>query len=204
MKKLKDILNENMPPQRPLVQNQGMIDRANPQQAPQQAFAKRNDVRADPKVSKAISDASTEVNNLMDILDEVRQNIQSPMPQNLQMAFQRLPLLQQMFANVTNNMSQIQSYLAASGGNPFPSPGQGQYSESVFHEHDYMMDPTSQSGQREKQIIQNLKAIQMYSNEVKAKIDAGDYRGAFDYLSELVNKSRSAMMTLKQYLQEKG
>jgi hypothetical protein len=204
MKKLKDILlNENMP-QAGFVQNQGMMDKVNPQQAGQQTFAKRNDVRADPKVSKAISDATTEVNNLIDILDEVRQNIQSPVPQNLQTAFQRLPLLQQMFANVTNNMSQIQSYMASSGGNPFPSAGQGQYSESVFHEHDYMMDPTSQSGQKERQIIQNLKAIQMYSNEVKAKIDASDYRGAFDLLSELVNKSKVAMMTLKQYLQEKG
>lgn len=200
---LKKILKENVP-QAGFVQNQGYTDRVNPQQAQQQQLGRRSDPKSDPKVAKAVSDATTELDNLTKILDEIGQNIQSPMPQNMQMAFQRVPLLQQMFGNVISNMTEIQSYMMSSGGNPFPSPGQGQYSESLFSEHDYMMDPTSDAGQREKQILQNLKAIQMYSNEIKAKIDSADYRGAFDYLSELVNKSRVAMMALKQYLQEKG
>lgn len=186
---------------RPTPAQMGMQTPA--QMSQQQQHARRNDVRSDPKVAKALSDADSELNNALSVLDHIRGQLAKATHQSMHDIFQRIPVLQQVFGNVVNNFIEIQKYMTTSQGNPFPSPGQGQYSESLYLEDHHIMAPHSAAGEAEKRILKSLKAVQIYARETENKINTGDYRAAFDYTSELVNKSREALMSLKQYLTSK-
>lgn len=170
----------------------------------QQTQLKNQTLQNDPLVRKTSTEAQTAVNELAAEIEALRPLLGRQTKVDASKLAEMLPSLQQRLSHAISLVNSYVQSAMSSNAEGFPSPGQGQFGESVFHEHDYMINPGSESGKKERQIVQNLKAIQMYANETQAKIDAGDYRAAFDYLSELVNKSRSAMMSLKQYLQSQG
>ena len=187
--KLKDALRRilteapNMAPPSPMVSPQNQGRRNTAQQTPVQF--NRRDLRANPKVAKALDAAQTELQNLEDVSQRLRQFLGNA---DIQSASQYLGTLQQVSANAAQNVMNIQQATVQS------------YQQESIREDHALEDPDSRQGRMESKILKALAGLKAFAGEAEFSIQKGNYERGFDFLSQLVPGAEQASSMLRAYI----